>query len=163
MPLRPAAVLTPARPNERCVVCGSHNPAGLRIRFSTESAGQVAALWHTSTDWEGFRGVIHGGIVSTVLDEAMSKAVASNGWPGFTCELRVRFHRHVAADECLRVRGWVVEKRKRRISTEASICDQDGVERAHAWAAFLLVLPAMPPVEKQTAVRLPTATARQPF
>ena len=118
MPLRSAAALTPARPNERCVVCGSQNPAGLRIRFSTPRAGQVAAFWSTSTDWEGFQGVIHGGIVSTVLDEAMSKAVGSNGCPGFTCELRVRFRRHVAAGECLQVRGWVVEKRKRRMDME---------------------------------------------
>ena len=128
----------PLQANDACFVCGSKNPRGLRLRFAAD-AGAVSALWETSGGWEGFQGVIHGGIVSTVLDEAMSKAVASNGWPALTCELRVRLRRHVSPGECLQVRGWVVEKRKRRVLTEACLKDQEGNERAHAWAAFLLV------------------------
>jgi len=97
----------------------------------------VKALWRTDEVWEGFRGVIHGGIVSTVLDEAMSKAIAAQGIPAFTCELRVRLRHHVESTEELEVRGWVVEKRKRRILAEATLKDQQGRERAHAWATFL--------------------------
>jgi acyl-coenzyme A thioesterase PaaI-like protein len=94
-------------------------------------------VWRTDKAWEGFRGVIHGGIVSTVLDEAMSKAVATAGVCALTCELRVRLRQRVEVAEELQIRGWVVERRKRRIVTEATLKDSNGLERAHAWATFL--------------------------
>ncbi|MCC6858598.1 MAG: PaaI family thioesterase [Bryobacterales bacterium] len=96
----------------------------------------AAARWVASSDLESFRGVVHGGLVATVLDEAMSQAAATSGSQALTCELRVRLRRPVAAGEDLEVRGWVVERRKRRILTEAALSGRDG-ERAHAWATFL--------------------------
>jgi acyl-coenzyme A thioesterase PaaI-like protein len=126
-----------AQPNDRCFVCGSRNPQGLRLCFAPDGDHAVAAVWRTTDVWEGYRGVIHGGIVSTVLDEAMSKAVAAAGIRALTCELRVRLRQRVETAEELRIRGWVVEKRKRRIVAEATLKDRNGLERAHAWATFL--------------------------
>jgi acyl-coenzyme A thioesterase PaaI-like protein len=126
-----------AQPNDRCIVCGSRNPRGLQLCFAPDGDHAVAARWRTEEAWEGFRGVIHGGIVSTVLDEAMSKAVAAAGIPALTCELRVRLRHHVKPSEELRVRGWMVDRQRRRILTEASLKDRDGAERAHAWGTFL--------------------------
>jgi acyl-coenzyme A thioesterase PaaI-like protein len=125
------------QPNDRCFVCGSRNPQGLRLCFAPDGDRAVVAVWRTKEVWEGFRGVIHGGIVSTVLDEAMSKAVAAAGICAVTCELRIRLRQRVEVAEELRIRGWVVEKRKRRIAAEATLNDSDGLERAHAWAIFL--------------------------
>jgi acyl-coenzyme A thioesterase PaaI-like protein len=56
----------------------------------------------------------------------------------FTVDLRVRFRGRVSPGEELRVHGWVVEKRKRRVLTEAILVTGTGIERAHAWAAFLV-------------------------
>jgi acyl-coenzyme A thioesterase PaaI-like protein len=84
------------------------------------------------------KGTIHGGIITTVLDEAMSKAIIACGWEAFTVELRVRLRERVCPGEELRVQGWVVEKRKRRILAEASLTGEGARERAHAWAAFLI-------------------------
>jgi acyl-coenzyme A thioesterase PaaI-like protein len=123
--------------NDRCFACGSRNTHGLRLCFATDGDHAVTTVWRTDEVWEGYRGVIHGGIVSTVLDEAMSKAVVAAGIRAFTCELRVRLRERVQVAEELRVRGWVVEKRKRRIAAEASLRDPNGTERAHAWATFL--------------------------
>jgi uncharacterized protein (TIGR00369 family) len=128
-----------AEPNDGCVICGKDNPRGLRIEFSQTCDGTMTAPWRPSSDLEGFRGVVHGGVIAAALDEAMSKAVASKGWPALTCELRVRFRRSVRAGESLRIRGWVVEKRKRQVLAEASLCREDGAERAHASAVFLIV------------------------
>lgn len=128
-----------ALPNARCVACGLENPRGLQLRFSPDGPRAVTAPWTTSPEWAGFQGLIHGGIISTVLDEAMSKAVATMGWQALTCELRVRLRRRVPPYESLQVRGWVAEKRRRKVLTEASLCDQGGVERAHAWGAFLVL------------------------
>src|ERR1017187_7494197 len=78
-------------------------------------------LFRSTENWEGFEGIVHGGIISTVLDEAMSKAVAAMNYEALTGELRVRFRHHVAAGENLRIRGWVVEKVKRLVKAEATL------------------------------------------
>lgn len=127
------------RPQSLCFACGASHPSGLRLQFRLNGNGSVIADWTPSHVWEGFQGIIHGGIVSTVLDEAMSKAVAATAKPAFTCHLEVRLRRPVAPGESLRVRGWVVRKRKRYIRVEADLRDRLSVERAHAWATFLEV------------------------
>jgi hypothetical protein len=126
----------PARLNPACVACGTQNPTGLRIAFFTDSEG-VWANWTPTEGWESFRGVVHGGIISTVLDEAMSRAVVSQGWEALTTELTVRFRGRVSPGDELRLRGWIVDRRKRRIRTEASLATKTGEERAHAWGTFL--------------------------
>lgn len=132
---------TQAKPSDHCFACGSRHPHGLHLRFSRDGDHGVEALWQADEAWESFEGVIHGGIVSTVLDEAMSHAVAATGVPALTCELRVRLRHRIEPGERLHVSGWVVEKRKRKVVTEATLKDREGRERAHAWATFLELHP----------------------
>jgi len=127
-----------ARRQSTCFACGSQNGHGLGLRFETGTDGSVHASWRPRGEHEGFEGIIHGGIVSTVLDEAMSKAVAAAGEPGLTCHLEVRLRRYVAADESLSIRGWIVERRRRRVRAEAELRDARGFEKAHGWATFLV-------------------------
>ena len=123
--------------NPNCVVCGADNQKGLQLDFQDGPHG-VDAAWIPTEEWESFQGIVHGGIITAVLDEAMSKAVIARNWEALTVDLRVRFRGRVAPGEELRVHGWVVEKQKRRILTEAILVTGTGVERAHAWAAFLV-------------------------
>jgi hypothetical protein len=123
--------------NSNCIVCGAQNPNGLQLAFRAGSNG-VSAAWVPKGGWESFEGTVHGGIITAVLDEAMSKAIIACGWEAFTVELRVRFHDRVSPGERLHVHGWIVEKRKRRILAEASLAGDTGKERAHAWAVFLI-------------------------
>jgi acyl-coenzyme A thioesterase PaaI-like protein len=126
-----------ARLNPNCVVCGARNPKGLHLAFH-EGRDGVDAAWVPTDEWESFQGTVHGGIITTVLDEAMSKAVIAQNWEALTVDLRVRFRGRVLPGERLRLHGWVVEKQKRRILTEATLATGVGVERAHAWATFLV-------------------------
>jgi acyl-coenzyme A thioesterase PaaI-like protein len=135
-----------ARVQTGCFVCGQDNPYGLRVCFVLERDGAISAEWRPSEKVEGFKGIVHGGIISAVLDEAMSKAVAAMKYQALTGELRVRFRRHVSAGENLRIRGWVVEKTKRLIRAESMLTGTDGSERAHAWACFL-ALPGPAPAK----------------
>jgi acyl-coenzyme A thioesterase PaaI-like protein len=80
---------------------------------------------------------VHGGIVSTVLDEAMAKAVVATEVEALTAELHVRFRRHVASGSRVQIRGWIDNRNKRVIKTEAALTGADGTELAHAWASFL--------------------------
>ena len=122
-----------------CFACGPENPHGLHLRFKTGKTGESFAEWAPDVFTEGFRGIVHGGIVSTVLDEAMSKAVAAAGFPALTAELRIRLRRHVVPGNLLKVRGWINSQTRRLIRTEAAITDSEGAELAHAWASFLTV------------------------
>ena len=127
------------RPQTVCFACGASNANGLKLQFRVDDDGSVIADWTPADIWEGYQGIIHGGIVSTVLDEAMSKAVAAATQPALTCHLEVRLRRAVAPGESLVVRAWVVKKRKRYIRVEADLRDRLNQERAHAWATFLEV------------------------
>lgn len=126
--------------NPACVVCGSENPKGLQIGFRSNETG-VHADWTPTGDWESFQGTIHGGIITTVLDEAMSKAIMGHNWDALTAEIRVRFRKRVSPGDALHIHGWVVARKGRRIQTEATLKTAAGVECAHAWAAFLAPAP----------------------
>jgi acyl-coenzyme A thioesterase PaaI-like protein len=127
-----------ARPQSACIVCGPNHPHGLRLKFELADDGSATAKWKPTVEWEGFRGIAHGGIISAVLDEAMAKAVTATQCEALTGELTVRFRRRVETGEELRVRGWVIKRTKRVIETEATLTASDGGERAHAWAIFVV-------------------------
>lgn len=126
-----------AETQNACFVCGQQNPNGLQIHYEQNAGGEVSACWTPKAKWEGFRDIVHGGIVSAVLDEAMSKAVIGLRCAALTAELRVRFRHHVRPGEPLVIRGWVVQRARRIIRTEATLTAVDGSERAHAWGSFL--------------------------
>lgn len=130
-----AAVPRPAR----CFACGKDNAIGLKLEFTHRPDGEALAVW-TPAEWhEGWPGVVHGGLLSTVLDEAMSHAVLAAGMTAMTAELRVRFRESAAPGRELTVKGWVVRKAKRLVEAEASITSPDGTEHAHGWGRFLCV------------------------
>ena len=125
-----------ARPRSTCFACGPENRRGLRLRFQT-APGEASATWMPESDFEGFRGIVHGGIVSTVLDEAMSKAVAASGTQALTAELTIRFREHVAVGASYQVTGRIIQRRRRLIEAEAAITAPDGTQCAHARGRFL--------------------------
>ncbi|MGB7984100.1 MAG: PaaI family thioesterase [Terracidiphilus sp.] len=125
------------RSQSSCFACGPENSRGLHLNFQSNEAGEMAAEWIPESELEGFQGIVHGGIVSTVLDEAMSKAVAETGEKALTAELRVRFRQQVPSGCIAQVRGWIDSQNKRMTKTEAVLTSSDGSELAHAWATFL--------------------------
>ncbi len=125
--------------NPRCVGCGPDNAHGLRLSFRTTDKG-VSAIWSPTDLWESYPATVHGGIVTTVLDEAMSKAVIAMGWQAFTMDLRIRFHRVVRPGGLYLAEAQVMEKRKTKIVAEATLTSKGGVEHARAWATFLQVI-----------------------
>ena len=122
-----------------CFACSPDNARGLRLEFQRSDDGAMVAEWIPEVDLEGYRGIVHGGVVSTVLDEAMAKVVADAGFGALTAELRVRFRQQVRSAVPSQVRGWIESRERRLIKTEASLTGQDGEELAHAWAMFLAV------------------------
>jgi uncharacterized protein (TIGR00369 family) len=129
-----------ARPNSRCYACGQDNPRGFRSLFEQRGdRGGMGATWTPDSTLEGFEGIVHGGVISTVLDESMAKAVWATGAEALTAELRVRFRRHVISGNPLRICGWVTDQNKRMIHAEANLVDTVCKEVAHALCSFLVL------------------------
>lgn len=122
-----------------CFACSPGNARGLKLDFQRTADGAMAADWVPGEDLEGYRGIVHGGVVSTVLDEAMAKVVDAMEIDGLTAELRVRFRKQVRSAARARVKGWLESRERRVVRTEASLCGSDGSELAHAWATFLVL------------------------
>jgi acyl-coenzyme A thioesterase PaaI-like protein len=132
-----------------CFVCGPDNPRGLHLAFQTNEGGEMIAEWIPEPEMEGYQGIVHGGIVSTVLDEAMAKVVDATGADALTAELSVRFRQQVSSGSPVHVRGWIAGQNRRMINTEAVLTGADGVELAHAWAVFLALKPERSPIPEE--------------
>lgn len=76
-----------------CFGCAQHNPIGLRLVFEKKGNGFATRLT-LGAEYESFPGVIHGGIVATILDETLAQAVYRAGLvSAFTTGLRIRYGR----------------------------------------------------------------------
>lgn len=128
-----------ATDDRRCFVCGTENPDGLRLAFRTGAAGEASAELAVPDRYAGWSGVVHGGIVCTLLDEAMAKAAMAAGHTIVTAELTVRYLSPVPTGTRCRVVGKVLEARRRLVLTEGSVSDADGRVFATATAKMIAV------------------------
>ena len=115
-----------------CFVCGAHNPHGLHLRFHREG-DEVHADFTPQAQHAGFRGIIHGGILSTVLDEAMFWAAASTQKQFcLAAELNVRFVDKVTVGQKLVCVARLKANRGRLWESEAELRDEQGKVYARA-------------------------------
>ncbi len=84
--------------DQYCFVCGEKNPAGLHLRFVLHN-GKVSAEFTLQKVHQGYKDIVHGGIISTILDETMVKAALMQGMPAVTAEMKVRFRTPLFAGE----------------------------------------------------------------
>jgi uncharacterized protein (TIGR00369 family) len=126
-----------------CFACGRHNAFGLQLRFTRAEDGSVVAAYEPRPQDAGFPGVMHGGILMTLLDEAMAWALWSEaGALGVTAKMETRYRRTVTLDGPLTLRGRVARARGRRFEVEATLDDASGARLADASALFLRLPPA---------------------
>ena len=126
-----------------CMVCGRQNPYGLQMSLHVdETTGAVTADYLPRPQHIGFEGIIHGGVLSTVLDEAMVWAAT---WAGkrfcVAGELNVRFRRSGAPGERLHVVAKVDSVRSRLIETMGELRDDTGQLIATASGKYVPVPP----------------------
>jgi len=124
-----------------CFVCGRDNPRGLKISVTYQEAGMAAETeLALPREFQGWAGVIHGGILATLLDEMMAHAVWHFAGPGLTLGLEVRFHAPLKPDEAILVRGVLhTQTGSRRLAEGEIIRPSDGVRIASGKSRFLLL------------------------
>jgi len=118
------------QPNSKyCFGCGVENPFGLHLKFVETNPGEVVSDFTVHENYQGYPGVVHGGIVSTILDEVSGRSIM--GDPDqprfmFTAKMEVRFHKNVPVGCPLHAVGKVLKLRNRTASVTGSIYDMEG-------------------------------------
>lgn len=122
-----------------CFGCGLANPAGLRLEFSIAHDHTVICNAVISDNYEGPPGYLHGGIIATLLDEAMSKANRAHGVTAMTRQMQVEYLKPVPSNSPVRIEGRVNRSEGRKHWTTAQILNSDGTVLAHASALFIAI------------------------
>jgi uncharacterized protein (TIGR00369 family) len=130
----------------RCFGCGQANAIGLHLDFLLAEDGRVVCLAEVPNTYEGPPGYVHGGIIATLLDETMSKAVRSHGIVAMTRHMEVDYQRPVKSMAAIRMEGRVTQSEKRKHWTEAKILDGEGKVLAQAKGLFIEVQPRQEPL-----------------
>lgn len=126
-----------------CLVCGRDNPHGIHLHLNVDDAtGIVTAQFTPAAHHMGFEGIVHGGLLSTVLDEAMVWAATWSGKRFCVCgELNVRFRRGVQIGQNLNVEAKITSVRSRLIETEGFLRDVAGQVLVEASGKYVPVSP----------------------
>ncbi len=127
--------MTPSRfeDDHLCFACGKGNPDGLHLEFEPDGDGVRTSVTFPRK-FQGYQNVVHGGLVSTVLDETMVTLLNRLGYLALTAELSVRFREPVRVGEKIDVTARLVEKRGKVFRVEARAVRSDGTEVATAGA-----------------------------
>ena len=108
-----------------CFGCGQKNPIGLKLSFQWD--GKTARAEFTPTKfYQGWAGFVHGGIITTILDEAMAYAAAFGGTNCVTASIEARLRRMSPIDEPLIITSSVTKKTRKLVKTRATISLKDG-------------------------------------
>ncbi|WP_206808586.1 PaaI family thioesterase [Paradesulfitobacterium ferrireducens] len=121
---------------DECFVCGVNNPYGLKLTFRYENGAALAETM-IPAHFAGYPGVVHGGIVSALLDEIMAKAIEQTGVWSMTANLEVRFRKPTPTGTGLSLRGEIVKGGGKIFRTKATITLEDGTVAAEATGVFV--------------------------
>jgi uncharacterized protein (TIGR00369 family) len=124
-----------------CFGCGLDNPTGLRLKFFIDADKNVVCHFRLARRFAGPPGHAHGGIIATLLDEAMSKSNRARGILAMTRHLEVQYLRPVPLGQPLTLTARHLDTHGRRNHTEAQLADATGQILASARAVFVTVPP----------------------
>jgi uncharacterized protein (TIGR00369 family) len=127
------------RRDNRCFVCGQNNPHGLRLSFAYPEPGSAETELVIPERFSGWERLTHGGLLATLLDEAMAHACLSRAGNAVTVEITVRFLKPVEVGQQVRVNGRVQAIKGRVVETEGEILDPQGQVAARSKARFLMM------------------------
>ena len=120
-----------------CFACGPTNPIGLHLHFDRAETEGVRSRALLASQFQGWRGIAHGGIVMALLDEAMAHAAGFAGHRGVTASVNVRFRKPVPLEWPIEISGRVTWRRRNVLGVEAKILDESGTVLAEAEGSFV--------------------------
>lgn len=110
----------PLEDDHYCYACGAENPQGLRIDWKVEGA-VTTATFTPQRIHQGWKGIVHGGILATLLDEAMTRLawVARGG--ALTAEMKVRYLQPVKVGDPIQIRGEITGENRKIVFLKAAL------------------------------------------
>lgn len=120
-----------------CIICGSNNPASLRIHFVLQDDLSVRAQFRGNSLLQGYNGILHGGIIASVLDAAMTHCLFKNGIEAVTADLNVRYKHSIPFNAPIEVWAHITQNQKIIYRMESNI-QMDKQLMAKATARFMI-------------------------
>ena len=125
-----------------CFACGKDNPDGLRLRFTyDEERGCFVCQFRLGKRYTGPPGHCHGGIIATILDEAMGKVNRLRQVVALTSEIKVNYLKPVPLLKPLRVESREVRVKGRKHINVAEILNEEGETLARGEGLFIAIDP----------------------
>lgn len=128
----------PLEDDNGCFACGKSNPIGLKLEFAIEGEEYVT-YFTPKKEHQGWVGIVHGGIASTILDEVMARYVYILGHNAVTGEITVRLKKPARVGQRLRFAGKMEREDRRVIDMSARATDEDGSLIAEATGRMVRV------------------------
>jgi acyl-coenzyme A thioesterase PaaI-like protein len=128
-----------------CFVCGVENPIGLHLKFYSSGPGEIQASLTAPEAYQGYPGILHGGVAAAILDETAGRALIDTDPPRFmfTAKMEIRYRKNVPIGKPLHIVGKAGRNRGRAAESWAGIYDQAGALLAEA-NVLLVDLPTPP-------------------
>ena len=132
-------VLRTQRNSKNCIVCGMENPFGLKAPFYVLDDESVASVFEYKLEHQSYPDRTHGGMVATLLDELMGRALWINEPDtfGVTTTMSVTYRKPVPYGEKVKARGYITHNSKIGFSAQGEIYSMDGKLLAEASARYL--------------------------
>jgi uncharacterized protein (TIGR00369 family) len=125
-----------------CFACGKNNPEGMRLKFAYDGKRHCfVSRFRLNKRYTGPPGHAHGGIIATILDEAMGKVNKLRHVVALTSQITVKYVKPVPLNKPLRVESREVRVRGRRHVNMAEILDRSGKVLAHSQGTFIAIDP----------------------
>jgi len=133
--------ITGKQPNSRmCLVCGLKNSFGLHTAYYELDNNELLAVFRPREEHQSYPGRLHGGIISTILDETIGRAIMMHSvdevW-GVTVDLQIRFKKPVPLDEELKVVGRITKDSSRFFEGSGELLLADGTVAAEGHGRYL--------------------------
>jgi uncharacterized protein (TIGR00369 family) len=133
----------PPLPGNECFGCGGASAHGMKLAFQADTAAKrVTGHFRIHAAFQGSMGVLHGGIIATVLDEAMGKLCRLNDVRAVTAELTVEYLRPIHVDQEIHVEATEVKREGRQLYHQCEIRDAAGKVLARGRGRFVVIDPA---------------------
>lgn len=125
-----------------CFVCGLANQIGLKLKFYETAPGEVSCEYTVPEQYQGYPGIVHGGIVAAMLDEVCSRVYIRGNPPRFmyTARLEIRYRKNVPTGTQLQIIGKAEKSKSRTATSTGTIYDPEGNVLAEA-NALLVEIP----------------------
>lgn len=121
-----------------CFACGRDNAIGLKLEFHQDGEC-VKAEFTPGEQYQGWPGVVHGGIICTLLDEALGYAAGFQGLYAVTARMDVQYRKPAMVGKLLFVSARVSSVSGRDVRSEGQITDEDGTLVAEAQAELRII------------------------